>query len=144
MRTAILSAIAVFALVSCASAQSVPDFSKDGWKSTGIRETSVGGQSNGKNGVVTVVINATATEYENPSKKLEASVLSFKGQEVSMFWGVPDGAFQYAIKVNGKWYASKEGAQMKGWVVLGGEATIGLKLTLDTTDGTKEVFLNLN
>lgn len=144
MRTAILSVIAVFALVSCAYAQSVPDFSKDGWQFVGTHEVSAGAESNTKNGVVTVIIHATANEYTNPSKNLSASVLIFNGQEVSMYWGVHDGVYEYALKVNGKWYVAKDGAQMKGWVVLGGDATSGLKLTLDTTDGAKKVFLNLN
>lgn len=144
MRIVILSVIAVFALMGCASAQSVPDFSKDGWQSSEVRLVTIGARLNAPNGVVTVTVNATANEYANSSKDVHASVLSFKGQEVSMFWGFSNGNYKYALKINGKWYVSKDNAELKGFVVLRGDATSGIKMVLDTLDGVKEVFLSLN
>lgn len=139
--TAVASFVFVFIFASISFAQSAPDLSDKNWKFLG--ENPVIFAVDTGNGQV-VGLPATAKLYQNETDKIGASVLMWRGDEVAMAFGTQDD-FLMAIKVNGKWYVAKEkGSQIDAVSVVGSDGGQSVKLTLDTTDGLKEVLLNLN
>ena len=140
-KTIIASLVSVFAFASIACAQSVPDLSSKNWKlSEEYQATLSVDVGNGQ----TVGLSTTAKFYENETDKMFANVLMWKDSEVAMIFGT-ESDYTYAIKVDNKWYVAKDKDQKAHAAAVydsDGKPS-GVRLTLETTDGLKELVLNL-
>ena len=139
-RVAVISLVFVlsFVLNSFADSKStVPDLSGSNWKFLGENNVNISSKTNDGQ---TVGLETTAKYYENDADKLHASVLMWNNNEVAMLYG--DNDVHLAIKTDGKWYEAKKNKTLESVVVYGkdGKPT-GVKLSLDTTEGYKEVVL---
>lgn len=141
-RTVVVCLVSLFAFACTSSAQSVPDFSDKNWKF--VSEQNVTLSVDVGNGQVGG-LDTTAKFYANETNKTTASVLMWKDKEVAMVFGTESNPI-FAIKASDKWYASKNSDTKLNAVAMydkDGSPT-GVKLTLDTNDGLKEVILSLN
>lgn len=141
-RTVAVCLFSLFAFACTSSAQSVPDLSDKNWKFLSEESVTLGvdagnGQSAG--------LATTAKFYANETDKATASVLMWKDKEVAMVFGTEDNPL-FAIKVTDKWYAAKDKDTKFSAVAIYAKdgSPTGVRLTLDTKDGLKEVILNLN
>lgn len=141
-RTVAVCLVSLFAFAYVSSAQSVPNLSDKNWQFVSEENVTLGvdagnGQSAG--------LETTAKFYVNEADKATANVLMWKGKEVAMVFGTQDNPL-FAIKATDEWYIAKnKNTKFNAVVVYGKDnSPTGVKLTLDTKDGLKEVILSLD
>ncbi len=174
MRTAIFSVVAVFVLVSYVFAQPVQPSASDEQVRTSTVAPDLHNSASGWNMVAKedgrfvevpyqdkVLTLQGSKEYYMNDKNQTRAYLYLKtdangnGEEFAMLYGTNDVA-KGAIKVNGKWYVSKEtyfdhglsnpnGTVNQEFVYDEKETNrpVKVKYTLETVDGHKEVVLDL-
>ena len=147
-RIAAFSLVPVFAFALSVFAQSkptVPDVSGKNWKlvTEGPTKMSADGVS---------ISGLTDKFYENETDNMCAQVYTRKDKEgdIFMLYGKCDdngSGITMALRVNGQWYPAKEAGTdtLKGFVVRGTDGKPnGLKLSLDTVEGAKELVLSIS
>ena len=176
MRKTMLSVVAALAIVSCAYAQpSQPPFPQSAFDELLRRSKDVPNLSDANSGWRKIhelerlfvehqdrllVAKGSQAYYVNEKKHMMAFLYSKtdtdgKSEEFGMLYGTND-IIRGAIKVNGKWYVSKEPyldngkENLKGWLneeVIYDEheaaKPVKVKFVLETVDGVKEVIVDL-
>jgi len=120
----------------------VPDLTSKNWKFEGESGVLVSVQTNNQQ----ADLQTSAKFYYNDTEKMYANTLLWRGSEVAMVFGASDADRRFAIKVNGKWHVAKDKNKSPVFMAVydsTGKPT-GVKMTLDTFDGPKELTLDLN
>ena len=143
----LMLALTFVAIPSFAQAQTtVPDVSGPNWNLIGEERVDLAQVFDGKHTVTTFV--AVAKTYNNDKDGLMASVLTWDGTEVAIAFGkaTNSNSAAFALKVGGKWYLAKNGDKPPVISVVPGPngTPTGIKLTLDTVDGPKELTLKIS
>ena len=172
MRNTVLSIIAIFSFITSVYTQPlkstddriktstvVPNLSdaNSGWQKVGEqRGTLFAVEYKGQQ----LVVQGSQAYYVNAKDNMKAYVYSKtdtngKSEEVGMLYGT-DNVARGAVKVDGKWYASKElyfdnGQQNpKGWIDIEmgydeheKDKPVKVKCVLETVEGKKEVVMDL-
>lgn len=142
-RKIFVSLVSIFAFASISFAQNVPDLSSKNWEFMVEGHIILGVDlGNGQEAGLPVLLKL----YNNETETISASVLMWKNEEVVMVFGTKND-YLFAIKVGNNWYVAKTKNinALDAVAIYGNDGKpTGVKLSLETTDGLKELILSFN